>query len=402
MADPKYANLPGIAFNEPDVYETSDLPEDDQAQFEAEELNSDSVDRIVVNPNASYDKFKDKRVSTKDVDFSDRISKARKTGYESGDYEILGEGCGMKESPQQKYQRLLHEMKELSEEVEHIKNAVKESSAEEKLTPVALASQVATLKQHLVTLQLEKVLGPDATIDLTDPEGALAKRLLAQLDVTKSGKAFSSAGKSPGKTGDGNAVTYELYYRPEQTRFTQAAKVAELEKRLAELEAAVGTDSDRQNPLTVGLQSSCLMRAVEVLQTKVSALDPAMLDQVEARLQSVLGKLNEIAKHKAANEEAETQSKVAQLYELVQKWDTMTTTLPQVVERLVAVRDLHEQAMQFGQLLTHLDSTQQMITCTMRENTTLLTQVQKTMKDNLSQVQENFVSLDVRVKKLTA
>nr|ACI68512.1 Dynactin subunit 2 [Salmo salar] len=38
MADPKYANLPGIASNEPDVYETSDLPEDDQAQFESEEL----------------------------------------------------------------------------------------------------------------------------------------------------------------------------------------------------------------------------------------------------------------------------------------------------------------------------------------------------------------------------
>uniref|UniRef100_A0A3Q2PP43 Uncharacterized protein n=1 Tax=Fundulus heteroclitus TaxID=8078 RepID=A0A3Q2PP43_FUNHE len=37
MADPKYANLPGIAFNEPDVYETGDLPEDDQAQFESVE-----------------------------------------------------------------------------------------------------------------------------------------------------------------------------------------------------------------------------------------------------------------------------------------------------------------------------------------------------------------------------
>lgn len=30
-----------------------------------EELCSDSVERIVVNPNAAYDKFKDKHVSTK-------------------------------------------------------------------------------------------------------------------------------------------------------------------------------------------------------------------------------------------------------------------------------------------------------------------------------------------------
>ncbi|XP_078394144.1 dynactin subunit 2 [Cetorhinus maximus] len=80
----------------------------------------------------------------------------------------------------------------------------------------------------------------------------------------------------------------------------------------------------------------------------------------------------------------------------------MAMTLPHVVERLVAVKDLHEQAMQFGQLLTHLDTTQQMIANTMKENTTLLTQVQKTMNDNLTVVQENFVSLDTRMKKLTA
>uniref|UniRef100_A0A4W3JUA4 Dynactin 2 (p50) n=1 Tax=Callorhinchus milii TaxID=7868 RepID=A0A4W3JUA4_CALMI len=366
---------PHPAFNEPDVYETSDMPEDDQAQFEAEELNSESVERIVVNPNASYDKFKDKRVSTKDIDFSDRISKSRRTGYETGDYEMLGEGSGVKESPQQKYQRLLHEMQELSEEVEQIKSTVKDSSAEEKLTPVALANQVSTLKQHLITLQLEKVLGPDAAIDLTDPEGALAKRLLAQLDVTKSGKGRPTVDKSPGKGTDGNAITYELYYRPEQHKFTQAAKVR------VRLTKSDGT--------------------IEILQAKVSTLDSATLDQVEARLQSVLGKLNEIAKHKTASEDAETQSKVAQLYELVQKWDAMATTLPQVVQRLVAVKELHEQAMQFGQLLTHLDSTQQMITGTLKENTSLLSQVQNTMKENLSVIEGNFVGIEARMKTIT-
>ena len=30
MADPKYANLPGIAHDQPDVYETGDLPESEQ------------------------------------------------------------------------------------------------------------------------------------------------------------------------------------------------------------------------------------------------------------------------------------------------------------------------------------------------------------------------------------
>ncbi|XP_032066801.1 dynactin subunit 2 isoform X1 [Thamnophis elegans] len=407
MADPKYADLPGIARNEPDVYETSDLPEDDQAEFDAfaqelEELTSTSVEHLIVNPNAAYDKFKDKRVGTKGLDFSDRIGKSKRTGYESGDYEILGEGLHVKETPQQKYQRLLHEVQELTTEVEKIKNSVKESSAEEKLTPVTLAKQVAGLKQQLVSTHLEKLLGPDAAINLTDPDGALAKRLLLQLEVTKTAKSVSAGGKGAAKVtaGPENTVTYELHSRPEQDKFSQAAKIAELEKRLAELEASVRCEQDVQNPLSVGLQGASLMETVELLQAKVNSLDVATLDQVEARLQSVLGKVNEIAKHKATVEDADTQSKVHQLYALVQEWSPLASTLPEVVQRLVAVRQLHEQAMQFGQLLTHLDTTQQMIANSLKDNVTLLTQVQKAMKENLAAVEDNFANINSRVQKL--
>nr|XP_014352722.1 PREDICTED: dynactin subunit 2 [Latimeria chalumnae] len=403
MADPKYANLPGIASNEPDVYETSDLPEDDQAEFDAfaqEELTSASVEHIIVNPNAAYDKFKDKTVGTKGLDFSDRISKSRRIGYESGDYEILAERSGVKETPQQKYRRLLHEIQELAEEVEQIKNTVKESTVEEKLTPVALVKQVASLKQQLVASHLEKLLGPNAAINLTDPDGALAKRLLTQLEAAKGSKMASVEGKNPAKVTVGNTVTYELHRRPEQDKFSQTAKVAELEKRLAELEAAVRYAPESQNPLTVGLQGSSLVEMIEILQAKVSVLDSVTLDQVEARLQSVLGKLNETAKHKAAIEDADTQSKVSQLYDVVQKWDSVAVTLPQVVQRLVSVKDLHEQAIQFGQLLTHLDTTQQMINNSLKDNATLLVQVQKTMKENLAAIEDNFANIDSRMKQL--
>lgn len=400
MADPKYADLPGIARNEPDVYETSDLPEDDQAEFDAEELSSTSVEHIIVNPNAAYDKFKDKRVGTKGLDFSDRIGKTKRTGYESGDYEMLGEGLGVRETPQQKYQRLLHEVQELTAEVEKIKTTVKESATEEKLTPVVLAKQLAALKQQLVASHLEKLLGPDAAISLADPDGALAKRLLLQLEATRSSKGSSGAKAAGGAPPDSSLVTYELHSRPEQDKFSQAAKVAELEKRLTDLEATVRCDQDAQNPLSAGLQGACLMETVELLQAKVSALDLAVLDQVEARLQSVLGKVNEIAKHKASVEDADTQSKVHQLYETIQRWSPVAATLPELVQRLVTIKQLHEQAMQFGQLLTHLDTTQQMMASSLKDNAALLTQVQTTMRENLATVEGNFASIDARMKRL--
>ncbi|XP_071190823.1 dynactin subunit 2-like isoform X5 [Salvelinus alpinus] len=375
MADPKYANLPGI-----------------------EELCSDSVERIVVNPNAAYDKFKDKRVSTKGLDFSDCISKNKRVGYESGEYEILAEGCGVKETPQQKYQRLVNEIQELSHEVETTQATTKDSSAEERLTPVVLAQQAAQLKQQLVSAHLDTLLGPQAHINLADPDRALAERLLTQLEAARSSRGSTGERKASAKAPDG-VVLYELHSRPEQERFTDAAKVAELEKRLAELETAVGSGSDKQGPLSAGVQGGSLMDTMELLQARVSALDSATLDQIEARLQSVLGKMNEIAKHKATIEDADTQNKVSQLYDVVQKWDTMATSLPQVVQRLMAVKELHEQAMQFGQLLTHLDTTQQMINNSLKDNGTLLPQVQTTMKDNLLSVEENFAALDQRMKK---
>ena len=115
----------------------------------------------------------------------------------------LGEGLGAKETPQQRYQRLQHEVQELFREVEQIQvsvapalgsggeavpgggdpatfppppqSMVKEAAAEEELTPMALARQVEGLQQQLVSSHLEKLLGPAAAIDFADPDGALAK-----------------------------------------------------------------------------------------------------------------------------------------------------------------------------------------------------------------------------------
>lgn len=65
---------------------------------------------------------------------------------------------------------------------------------------MVLAKQLAALKQQLVASHLEKLLGPDAAINLTDPDGALAKRLLLQLEATKNSKGTGSGGKTTSGT----------------------------------------------------------------------------------------------------------------------------------------------------------------------------------------------------------
>ncbi|XP_050770676.1 dynactin subunit 2-like [Gymnogyps californianus] len=411
------------AWNEPEVYESSDVSEDDQAEFELEleELTSSSVEHLTIDWNATYEKFKDKQLSTEGVDSSDNISKPRTTGYKSGECEILGEGLGAKETPQQRYQRLQHEVQELFREVEQIQltwGLEDDSSeiinghmynlgtsvrcAENGGGPIAFMGFPfeGYAKYAGVSLEVESEHARSQLLPAVAHFHPAWRTSLPSLSSFHG--AHACLGKSPAKAPvpTGDAVTFELYWKPEQEQFAQTAKIAELEKRLAQLEATVRCEPESQHPLSVGLKGTSLMETLQLVQAKVNVLDVAVLDQVEARLQSVLAKVNEIAKHKATVQDADTQSKIHQIYETMQRWDPVASTLPDVVQRLVTLRDLHEQATQFGQVLVHLDTTQQEAAGALKDNSVLLAELQKTMKENLAIVEENSAEIDARIKRL--
>ncbi|XP_072041920.1 dynactin subunit 2-B-like isoform X2 [Amphiura filiformis] len=400
MADPKYADLPGID-TQPDVFETNDLPEDDQQASNAE-LNSESVEKLPINTDTAYGKFKDKKLHSGAIDFSDRITHSRRTGYAvpRTEYEILEEGSLVKETPVQKFQRLQHEMRELSEEVEELKKSAQEDSKGSGMSPVDLAHQVTQLQEQLYGLHLEKILGTDAIQEAADPQGTLPKKLLSQLDAyknlsEKSGEKSEGGGKP---TQDGH-VTYELFYKPELAKFNQLSKVADLEQRIARLEAVLGQDPQKLSSLTADTKSKSLLEAVEQLQAQSSLLDPLQLDHVDARMQHMLQRLNQIKEKEKAVEESNKESKVAELYDMVEKWDGVAETLPQVVERLHALSSLHEQALQFSQALTHLDTSQQQISTNLHNQDTLLKELKASFAGNMSAIQANCQSLEERMKK---
>uniref|UniRef100_A0A8B9DWS6 Uncharacterized protein n=1 Tax=Anser cygnoides TaxID=8845 RepID=A0A8B9DWS6_ANSCY len=106
--------------------------------------------------------------------------------------------------------------------------------------------------------------------------------------------------------------------------------IVELEKRLAQLEATV-----QCKPIS--------QETAQILQAKVNILDEVMLDQIEARLKSILGKVKEIAEHEATLQCANSQSKIHQTYELMQHWDPIASSLPDVVQYLLTLRDLHKE-----------------------------------------------------------
>lgn len=398
MADPKYANLPGIDASSPDVYETSDLPEEDQSLSRQDE-NSDSVERIALDTKAAYTLFKGKGITTAGVaDFSDSVGKLRKSGYysERTEYE-LSDGSAP-ETPLQKFQRLQHEVRELTEEVNKVKEAVK-ADGKDSLSPVSLGQQLQYLQHQLTDLHLEKLLGPSASVDLSDPQGILRQRLLQQLSSYTPGSGTKDKAKAATAT-DGDCITYELYYRPEQAQFSKNARMANLEERLERLENAIGQNLDKVGVLTADTDNKSLLGAVAVLNSKLSLLDPGNVEAVEARLQSVMHKLSQIADKKAAVDSPERQQKVNELYEVMKKWEAVGDSLPQVVDRMVALKDLHQQALQFSQALTYLDTAQQEVKASLGNHTEMLKQLQANFKENLESIKSNFSSLDQRIQVL--
>merc|ERR1712141_520744 len=183
MADPKYANLPGIAIDQPDLYETDDLPESDQhLDFDVEE--TDAVETLHISATEAAGKFKGKQLETSNVDFSDRIRRSKQKGYIAwtGDYELAAKDED--ENIEQRYQRLNCEVRQLLDDLDQMKVSGTEKVGNQSL--VGLVKLTGMLQDQLSGMKLEDFLGSDGVQDIKDPSGSMKKKLIKQLESLKS------------------------------------------------------------------------------------------------------------------------------------------------------------------------------------------------------------------------
>lgn len=389
MANPKYADLPGIAYEQPDIYETEDLPESDQMVSDVGVDQSDSVSTLPVCVTEAYEKFKGCSVDASSVDFTEGISRHPKKGYHvtSGEWEMAGDKES--ENLQQKYQRLQFEVRELLSEVQSVKEGEQGASVAE---PAVLLQQAQQVQRMLLELDLERVLGAATLRQLADPQAALQSTLASQLERLRAGPtaaaprgAEEKPPAEPAAQGSGVQTTI---------------KVASLEERIKKLENLVGTDAQKLSMLTSHTSGSCLTDVAQLLCSRLHLLESSHLDQVEARLALLQQKMQQCADKKSALEELDKAGKVNELYELLKKTDAMGSSLTQVVERLVCLQGLHEQALQFSKVVSQLDLVQQHLSLELKNNAKELTEVQKNFAENTETIAKNLALLDKKMDAL--
>eukprot|EP00794_Sanderia_malayensis_P003640 gene3640-4157_t len=390
----KYSGLPSIDAAGKDTFETEGDIKDERSTNTGD-LRSDAVDHYKINHKEAFDVFKDRYVDASGLDFSSKIGLEKGTGYDTRTvYEIIGEAV-TKESPQQKYQRLQHELQQLSEEVSQISETVQSAEKEAQMSPAILAQEVSQLQKQLQNLHLEKIFGAEALSGDAGSQGNWTRQIASQLESFKA----KNSGKDPDNT---EHITYELYCRPEHAKFTQSSKISELESRLHSLENVIGKDSQKMAGIIAEPDSSSptLMDSVKILRTKMSLLDPTNIDIVDSRLQGLLQHILQLTAKKETVENAENQAQVAEIHEMMQKWDGVVDLVPELANRLKALSSLHGQASTFAQSLTHLETTQGQIKDQLQSQKDVLEKVEESFLKNISAIQANCNNLDGRINAL--
>jgi len=372
-----YVNLPGIANDQPDCFETPDFPTNDSLQDVGNDP-SDAVNQFEINAKDAHDAFNGKYLNGRFANFADGSVKAR--GYvQHGIYQNYAEHS--EETPIERYKRLMAELKELEGEFHQTstENLTKEET-----------ENLNALVQHIQKLQdqTSKVYGAKFLFN-----GEETSQFLTKLAASK-----QEAKKSNGSAN--NSDTFKLFINPVTAATvgnasSAALQLSEMEQKVAKLENLVGLNE--QQPA----DSKSLIASLEQLTTRLNLLDGTNLEHIDMKLANVLARLNTINEKKTTVDEQDKQNKAVELFEMMSRWETMAANLPIIQQRLIALNELHQQAFQFSSTLSHYEAEQQALKTSLDTNEQLLKQLKTTFQSNLESLKTQLATIDQKLTTTT-
>lgn len=199
-----------------------------------------------------------------------------------------------------------------------------------------------------------------------------------------------------GGAADGaTAVTYELYAAPA----TDAGALAALERRVAKLEQCVGRS----------LEGLSLWDELQTLRAQLQALEASRLDALAAQLRSAAEAVAAYERERRISPAGASlagppvsEAQVATLLEAVQRWDALAASLPTVVARLRALRELHEDAARFAESVARVEAEQAAMRQLLEGGVRSLQQVQAGLSASAGALQSSLAAVELRVAKIAS
>ncbi|KAM3724373.1 putative dynactin subunit [Dirofilaria immitis] len=347
-----------MSLRKEDVYETEDLPEDDQQMIEDEIIESEEVERVHIDVDNAMKRFRGRLLSSENVDFSDSIVRRRRRGYGGGSYvlEVLGPYTDETETLEQKFVRLNCEVNDLAE-----------------------------------ALQAQKVAEkPDASVVHEEDLIAILDTLKA-LQIDKDNVAASVQSEKRNNKAEGKILSAE--------NNILNGRLAVLENRINRLEQMIdGVGADE----SMKVCKIPVAEAVEDLRMRVQLLHPAHVDGLHSRITQLLSKLQQVDEKKKEKGDSEFEEKVDKLYEMMTRWDVACIGLSSAVKRMYDLRKLHEQAEQFSKKLSQLTGIRSQLVKTMEREDMMLFDFRQQTYAALEKIGNDIARLEERISKLNS
>merc|ERR1712166_950071 len=364
-----YSKMQAEQSSEAEVFETSDVDEEEVVKKQPESevaQGDDRVETTSVAPEDAFEKFSGKTYAVLPSGLSDSLS--RSGLYDPSHLSILGRVGGV-ETPQQRLMRLKHEVKELS-----LENGASDPSES---FPSDVLSEVSALTQQLEALQTPS-LSPD--------------QILAQQIQAKLGEKLVSTMNSSAEASSGSASeVYELYAAPSRSsQVAEQSKVAELEQRLAFLEECIGVEEEKSG--------KSLADSVGALERQVEILDTARMDAVSRKAQSLSQHMSVLLKQKkSAAPSSDQEEQIQRMFDTMQRWEGAAKELPGVVARLRSLQSLHVEGASMVEAMQSMEKQHSDMTTKLGTEMSQLGAVEATLKENVDTITANMTSLEERM-----
>eukprot|EP00029_Vermamoeba_vermiformis_P014253 TRINITY_DN9376_c0_g1_i1.p1 TRINITY_DN9376_c0_g1~~TRINITY_DN9376_c0_g1_i1.p1 ORF type:complete len:424 (+),score=127.07 TRINITY_DN9376_c0_g1_i1:16-1287(+) len=411
------AALPDIDTSQPDVFETDvgidEAPQHTSVADEFKKRDHDAnkegpIDNSSVKLNQAFEKFNGKKFEVGAKDAYGRLARR-------SEYEILAKNNKLRavddepeETPFQKYQRLQVEVSHLVKEINDL--AMIEDNKRKQNPSVAFSAyddidlKEVTDKLQGLQGQLNELQSKESAQLFINPNYELEKTLKvkSQDEITKKilnqvRNASAADTKQTGSTSADKGVVYELYYSPEQTKQEQLAKIAEMEKRIHQVESLLGN-----KVLMPGNSAEDIVSVVLDLKRKLSLLSDDSLSTISTKAQAASKELDVVLQKQNSTSAVSSDDlkKINELHSLISGVDAAIEELPIIVNRLTALKTLHEESAVINQNLQRVDQEQFEITNLLKSHNTTLAQVEENFNKNMTTIQNNFNLIDKRIADL--
>ncbi|KAF2836501.1 hypothetical protein M501DRAFT_1059904 [Patellaria atrata CBS 101060] len=395
----KYAALPDLD-SAPDIYETTPSLTDDNSTLrtstrarsnsdfsyeDAEESQDTGIDRRHTRPDVARNCFLPARVDAKNVDFSDALSRSYRTGTrrrrkgEAQSDEELGDMSDEEESLERKLARLRREVEEVKlefykrkEEGGKSKNEEDEETEDED-DPLASITKISKSLDEVYVQRRGGTQGANAHL------ASLLKKF-----VKSSEQAARESTKGIQST--------EPSQSPQISQQQQAqvlTRAAELDSRLAAIEASLGLDGKTMPDVAEDPPKPILhtLQTIDQQLSTISAASSNTLDAASKRIRSLIQEAEKLRSLRQSNQETsqanadrgarrfstangdagesaalqdpEKTSRINALYGTLSTIDSLSQSLPLVLERLRTLRLIHASAGTASSTLDEIEKRQE-------------------------------------------